>query len=1027
MEENIILAGVGGQGILTNAKVISIAALRLGLHLKQAEVHGMSQRGGAVQSHLRVADHEPASDLIPLGEASVILAVEPMESLRYVQYLSEDGMIVASTNAFVNIPNYPPIEGVLEKVARFPRHVLLDADKLSKMAGSGRAANIVLLGAASLYLDIDASELLSAIAVMFGSKGEKIVETNRLAFRLGRNAAQAYREGIELGIDSATVRGWIDSLTLEQLSVEGSVDTSELKKKHANDGRLSSAEAAVFEENLIKAHADGRRQLYEHEVYNLVKIVGAIEPPRHVFIPKGDRITSSAIDSLPGEQVVLKLVSPEVVHKTEAKAVAFVPRERGAVAREVERMLTQHADKNIAGVLMVEFVEGAKSGFASELFVGVRATREFGPVIAAGIGGVDTEYLAKKMRPGIAVAKAVATDVNADQFLELFKTTAAYDILAGQTRGHRRIVSDGELLRCFRAFIAIARHFCIDRGEEGPDVAELEVNPFAFRQQRLVPLDGRGRLGTAVKTPPPRPIDKIRNLLEPKSIAVLGVSGKSYNFGRVILNNVKECGFPQEHLYIVKDGEKEIDGIRCMPSVDALPEPIDMVVLAVPATQLPVVIDEVAASGKVASVILIPGGVGETEGTSELETQTRAAIAKAHARPDKGPVFVGPNSMGIQSRVGSYDTFFIPKKKLDNRMDAPARRVAFVSQSGAFIITRLSNLETLDPALALSIGNQFDLTISDYVRIIGRRDDIDTIGVYAEGFNDMDGQAFLRAVEQVTAAGKTVVFYKAGRTPTGQTAAAGHTASVAGDYDVCQAAVTAAGALAVETFKEFEQLLELATALHDKPVRGRRLGAISNAGYETVGMADALRGTRYEITMPPLTGGTKAKLVEALARHRLDKLVNARNPLDLTPMATDQAHEDCIRVLLEANEVDAVIASFVPLSPAMLTTPEEIEQPGSMGERLPKLLAEANKPLIAVIDSGAQYDLLVRMIRAGGVPVFRSCDQATRSLGRYLCHRVEEGVNEARPPVDAPVSKVVPMGKCKVAPPAPTKARGHTG
>ena len=249
-----------------------------------------------------------------------------------------------------------------------------------------------------------------------------------------------------------------------------------------------------------------------------------------------------------------------------------------------------------------------------------------------------------------------------------------------------------------------------------------------------------------------------------------------------------------------------------------------------------------------------------------------------------------------------------------------------------------------------------------------------------------------------------------------------HTASLAGDYEICQVAVTAAGGLVVETFKEFEQTLELATALHRKPVRGRRLGAISNAGYETVGMADSLRGARYEITMPELTEPTKARLVEALTRHKLDKLVNARNPLDLTPMATDQAHEDCIRVLLESDEVDAVIASFVPLSPAMLTTASEIQEHGSMGERLPKLLAEANKPLVSVIDCGAQYDPLVAMIRAGGVPVFRSADQATRSLGRYLCHRAPDHAEVPRP-VEAPVSKVVPMDTGSVSAPVAQKTQ----
>jgi acyl-CoA synthetase (NDP forming)/Pyruvate/2-oxoacid:ferredoxin oxidoreductase gamma subunit len=984
----------------------------------------MSQRGGAVQSHLRLAGHEPASDLIPLGGAHMVLAVEPLESLRYVQYLREDGVIVASTNAFVNIPNYPPIEGILERIARHPRHVLLDADKLSKMAGSGRSANIVLLGAASLFLDIEPTELENAVATMFGTKGPKIVEMNQLAFRLGRNAGQAYCEGLKQGIDSATVREWIDTLTLEQLASPEGVDTNGLKKKECSVDRLSTAEAAVFEENLVRTHATGRRQLYEHEVYTLIRIVGAIEPPHYVFIPTGAKLTDAAIDSLPGEQVVLKLVSPEVVHKTEAKAVAFVRRERDAIQREIDRMTGAHADKRVEGVLMVEFVEGAESGFASELFVGVRATREFGPVIAAGIGGVHMEFLAERMRPGLAVAKAVATDISAEQFLELFRKTAAYEILSGQARGHRRIVSDGELLRCFRAFIAIARHFCVDRGEEGPDVAELEVNPFAFHRQHMVPLDGRGRLGAAVKTPPPRPIQKIEKLLEPRSIAVIGVSSRSHNFGRVILNNVKECGFPLRHLYVIKPEEKEIDGVQCVASIADVPERIDMVVLAVPAGQLPEVIDEVADSGKAESVILIPGGVGETEGTEDLEKLTRQAIARSRRRPDRGPVFVGPNSMGIQSRVGHYDTFFVPKKKLDNRMDAPPRPAAIISQSGAFIITRLSNLETLDPALALSIGNQLDLTLADFVTVVGQRSDIDAIGVYAEGFNAMDGQAFLRAVADVTAAGKVVIFYKAGRTETGRSAAAGHTASVAGDYDVCQAAVTAAGALVVDTFAEFEQLLELATALHGKPVKGRSIGAISNAGYETVGMADNVRGTRYEVAMPELAGATRTRLVEALARHRLDNLVNARNPLDLTPMANDQAYEDCTRVLLEASELDAVIVSVVPLSPAMLTTQDELERHGSLGERLPRLLASADKPLIAVIDSGAPYDPLAGMIRAGGVPVFRSSDQAIRSLGRYLCHRASRGAPTTQPPLGAPASKAAPMPTNDVARMAsePTKA-----
>jgi indolepyruvate ferredoxin oxidoreductase beta subunit len=1007
MEQNLILAGVGGQGILSIARAISSAALRRDLSLKQAEVHGMSQRGGAVQSHLRLADHELFSDLIPLGQADLVFAVEPLEALRYVQYLREDGVLVVSTNAFVNIDNYPAIEQVLDRIAAFPRHVLIDADGLAKAAGSVLAANIVTLGAGSLFLELEAQALEDAVAEMFAAKGEKIVQVNRRAFRLGRHAAAAYREGLQRGGASRAVRSWIDSLPPAVLLGAEPPKPPDFDDLALIENRLTGAEATAFERTLLRAYEGDRRPLYEHEVYMLVELVGAISPPRYEFVPKGGMIAPEALERFPGNRVVLKLVSQDVVHKTDADGIVFVPREYDTVRRELERLVERHAGQRIEGVLVVEFVERTQPGFGNELFVGVRATREFGPVIAAGLGGIDTEYLASKMKPGIAVAKACAMDTTAEEFLDLFRQTAAYDILAGRARGHRRIVSDGELLRCFRAFISIARHFCIDRGAQGPDVAELEVNPFAFRHERMVPLDGRGRLGTAAAKPAARPADKVRRLLEPRAIAVLGVSGTSMNFGRIILNNIKSCGFPVAHLYVVKDGETQLDGVRCVPSVAALPEFVDMLVIAAPAAAIPGITTDVIGSRKVGAAIMIPGGMGETAGTEEIERKIRHAIGAGRDLPDGGPVFLGPNCMGIQSRPGHYDTFFIPAAKLDTRWTAPPRRVALVSQSGAFIVSRLSNLETLDPALAVSLGNQIDLTLADLLQAVGARADIDVLGVYAEGFQNLDGLDFVRAVRDITAAGKLVVFYKAGRTPSGRSAAAGHTASVAGDYDVCLAAAANAGALVVESFKEFEQLVSLAPALHDKCGAGLpavpRLGCLSNAGFETVGMADATIGQDYRVEMAVLAEASQAKLVRTLAAQKLDKLVNARNPLDLTPMAGDAAYAECLRVLLDSPDVDAVVAALVPLTPAMLTSAEELGKPGALVEHLPRLFAAARKPLVVSIDAGALYDPLARALRAAGLPVFRSCDQAVYALGRYLCHRAARA--------QAPVEGAAPLAR----------------
>ncbi|MEN8152228.1 MAG: indolepyruvate oxidoreductase subunit beta [Planctomycetota bacterium] len=189
MKYDIILCGVGGQGILTIATLIDRVALRLGLEVKQAEVHGMAQRGGAVESHLRLADGPIASDLIPKGKADMILAVEPMETLRYLSWLADDGAVVASTTPFVNIPNYPDIEEVLSVISKFEKHVLVDSKTLAKDAGNVRAENTVMLGAASGWLPVDGEVVRTEVAEMFKPKGEKLVEVNERAFDLGRAAA----------------------------------------------------------------------------------------------------------------------------------------------------------------------------------------------------------------------------------------------------------------------------------------------------------------------------------------------------------------------------------------------------------------------------------------------------------------------------------------------------------------------------------------------------------------------------------------------------------------------------------------------------------------------------------------------------------------------------------------------------------------------------------------------------------------------------------------------------------------------
>ena len=190
MQINIILAGVGGQGILTIAAVIDHSALQSGLTVRQAEVHGMSQRGGAVQSHLRISDREIYSDLIAEGTANLILSVEPLEALRYLPFLAPDGRIVTSTDSFINMEGYPTMEQIFDELHRTNHPVLVNAAELAREAGSIRTSNMVMLGAAAPFIGIAAETLEASIEKLFQAKGADIAAMNIRAFRTGQALSQ---------------------------------------------------------------------------------------------------------------------------------------------------------------------------------------------------------------------------------------------------------------------------------------------------------------------------------------------------------------------------------------------------------------------------------------------------------------------------------------------------------------------------------------------------------------------------------------------------------------------------------------------------------------------------------------------------------------------------------------------------------------------------------------------------------------------------------------------------------------------
>lgn len=193
MKTDIIIAGVGGQGIISIAAAIGTAALANKLFFKQAEVHGMSQRGGAVQSHFRLSDTEIASDLISFGGADLIISVEPMESLRYLPYLNENGWLVTNIRPFINIPDYPELTEIIAEIKKIPHHLALDADTIAEEIGSSRSSNMVILGAAAPFLNMSFESLEQGIKNIFSKKGETIILSNIKALQAGKAFADKNR------------------------------------------------------------------------------------------------------------------------------------------------------------------------------------------------------------------------------------------------------------------------------------------------------------------------------------------------------------------------------------------------------------------------------------------------------------------------------------------------------------------------------------------------------------------------------------------------------------------------------------------------------------------------------------------------------------------------------------------------------------------------------------------------------------------------------------------------------------------
>nr|WP_246265357.1 CoA-binding protein [Aromatoleum diolicum] len=624
-----------------------------------------------------------------------------------------------------------------------------------------------------------------------------------------------------------------------------------------------------------------------------------------------------------------------------------------------------------------------------DLRIELNNTREFGMVLSAGLGGLDAALDRANFRKDRASVTAAVELTDAADFLGLFRRTLAYQKMAAIAQRDGRRPPDQVLEFCFGVMLGLGHEYSAQNPQAEFVLRSLQLDAVQFAKKPTVGA-ARCEFGVPVAGRLPRPVHKIDKLIHPRSIGIIGVSATSMNFGRIILKNLMGSGYPKEKLTILRPGESEIDGVRCVDGLKALDHNLDLLIVAVAADAVYDLVDEIIETDAVESVMLIPGSLGETQKSREPAAALAARINAAHGRPGGGPVFLGANCLGVVSHPGGYDSWFIPLERLPKPQKKVERNSVMLSQSGAFMITRLSQNPWLDPRYMLALGNQTDLTHGDMLAYFGELPEIETLGVYIEGFKDGDGLDFAKAVRKAVLNGKQVVVYKSGRTEAGAGGVMGHTASIAGDPVLFDAVLRQAGAIVAEDFNSFDDLFYIAGALHHKQV-GKRLGAISGAGFEAVGMADSIVSETFSLEMGELEPATVQRVQEILAAKRLDALVEVRNPIDINPGADDEAHLQITEAFLDDPNIDAVVVGLDPTAPSIrgleaskLRPGYDLSDPKGTVHIYPPLAAKSDKPVIGIVDGGVLYDAMAARLMDQGVCVFRNCGRGTRALARYV-------------------------------------------
>ena len=733
------------------------------------------------------------------------------------------------------------------------------------------------------------------------------------------------------------------------------------------------------EEVLERVWGEGRKQLYEHEVYEILGSLG-LRTPAHAFIRREDDITRNVLSGLGSGKIVLKAASPSVAHKQKAGGVKVVYRDLDFVRYSFREMKSsfERRGMGVEGILLVEYIDYSKD-LGNENLIGFRESDTFGPVISFSKGGTDAEHFAQNFSaPNIllcpinfewASALQASTKIQ-KKYLDEGKTGYINKIVDAE-------VKLSSLAVRFSNFFPGGGRFAIK---------EFEVNPFVFDDDgNYIAIDGYASFG--LKDPggidlgiPPK--ETLKPLFEPRGIAVVGVSNSDGSkSGNIILKNLLEMGRDDVYGVNFRGGFAAGGGDPPFPlkrSVLEIEAGVDLAVVTVPADSTIPVVEECAKKG-VKAVILISGGFSEVTKNRELEERI-LAIARAGSMRVMGPNCIGIVHAGEGTNPG-LNTFFIPGEKFRVNLDRE-KNVAILSQSGGLGITEIYNLRnSISPKVVVSYGNQLDIDPSDLVRYFEDDPMVDVIALYIEGFKRGAGRKFFNAASGCV---KPLIVYKAGRTEAGMKATQSHTASISGEYEVAKAAMKQAGLIVADSMIDHGDFIKTFALLNDFEVKGNRVAIIANAGYEKTYAADHLGS----LVLAELDG-TAAERLRAI----IPPFVNVDTLLDLTAMASDELFERCIEIFLSSPKVDALCISIVPQAQVLHTTDEEIDRyKKNVAARIVEAVRRHKKPVVVSINvvcgADAAYNKFGEVMDAGGVPTFLTAERAMVCLNEFIRYRL---------------------------------------